>query len=312
MKKFYFSTFMVVALALGACSSDNSEPEPAKYISISTEIGGMSRVATTPEGSQSFENGDVISVYAWTETNADGTISAPAKDSRVVNNSLNTLTAGKWVASPQMLWKNNVDKHYFIGVYPAIEQGKGLDDDLTKYAYSLNSADEKASDLLVAVETTGITATYETVPLAFTHTMAKVAVNLTFRNQWGVDEAGNNVAPTVASVKLANTVNQATVNLFTKQVTAVENSRSDQTLPEVAKNTRYSSIVIPQGGVNQIIIDIDGKNYTYTHSADINFASGKITNITLTVGRDEIKLGGVTVDSWETASEPITGDAEEA
>lgn len=269
----------------------------------------MSRVATDSEGDQSFENGDVISIYAWTQTVSEGNIVAPGKGERVVDNSYNTLIAGKWVASPQMLWKNNIDKHYFIGVYPAIEQGKGLDDDLTQYHYTRNPEDEEASDLLVASELTGITATYNTVPLSFTHTMAKVLVNLTYRSKWGVDDSGNNIAPTVTSVHLANVANQATVNLLTQEVVPTETSRGNQILSTVTKNKQYNSIVIPQDGVNQITIIIDGKEFTYTHSSDIGFESGKVTTITLTIGRDAVTLGGVTVDSWDDTNEPITGDA---
>ena len=73
----------------------------------------MTRVATDAKGGQTFEEGDEISVYAWT---GDATV-APETRERVVNNAINKLTNGSWVSTPQMLWKNNRDKHYFIGVY---------------------------------------------------------------------------------------------------------------------------------------------------------------------------------------------------
>ena len=310
-KKFYSIALFGALMALSSCSSEDAPRMDSKYITVTTEINGMSRVATDSDGNQSFENGDVISVYAWIGTNKEGEIVAPAKDKRVVNNSHNTLTGGSWIAEPQMLWRDMREKHYFIGVYPAIEQGKGLDDDLTKYAYTLNPADEKASDLLVAVQSDGILAGYGSVPLTFTHTMAKINVNLTYRNQWGVDDAGNNIKPTVSSVQLANVANQATVNLVTKEVTPTDGSRVDQTLPAVAENTKYCSLVIPQEQVNKVIVVIDGKNYVYTHSSDIKFKSGKVTTINLTVGRDVIKLSGVTIDPWDEATDPIEGEAEE-
>lgn len=313
MKKIFLTIAIIAAtLTLSSCSNDDApQMESAKYITVTTEISGMSRVATDSDGNQSFEDGDVISVYAWTGTAPDGEIVAPAKDERVVNNSHNTLSGSSWIAEPQMLWRNMQEKHYFIGVYPAIEQGKGIDDDLTKYAYTLNPADEKASDLLVAVQTDGILASYGAVPLAFTHTMAKVNVNLTYRNQWGVDENGQNKVPTVTSVQLANAANKATVNLLTKNVTPDEDSRDVQTLPVVAENTRYSSLVIPQSKVTKITIVIDGKNYVYTHSSDMKFESGKVTTINLIVGRDEIKLSGVTVTPWNEATDSIEGEAKE-
>lgn len=313
MKKNFFTIAIIATtFSMSSCSNDDApQMDSAKYITVTTEISGMSRVATDSDGNQSFENGDVISVYAWTGTNKEGEIVAPAKDERVVNNSHNTLTDNSWEAEPNMLWRNMQEKHYFIGVYPAIEQGKGLDDDLTKYAYTLNPADEEASDLLVAVQTDGILAGYGSVPLAFTHTMTKVNVNLTYRNQWGVDENGQNKVPTVTSVQLPQALNKATVNLLTKEVSPDEDSLIGLTLPVVTENTKYSSLVIPQWGVNQVIVVIDGKNYVYTHSTDIRFESGKVTTINLIVGRDEIKLSGVTVTPWNEATDSIEGEAKE-
>ncbi len=313
MKKKFLTIAMMAATLLlnGSCNDDAVQGNASKYITVTTEISGMSRVATDSVGNQKFENGDVISVYAWTGTAADGEIVAPAKDERVVNNSHNTLSGNSWEAEPQMLWRNMQEKHYFIGVYPAIDQGKGLDDDLTKYAYTFNPADEKASDLLVAVQNDGILAGYGSVPLKFTHTMAKVNVNLTFRNQWGVDENEQNKVPAVTSVQLAQVANKATVNLFTKEVTPDEKSRDNLTLPVVTESAKYSSIVIPQNNVNQITILVEGKKYVYTHSTDIKFASGKVTTMNLAVGRDVVNIDGVTINPWEESQDSIFGEAVE-
>lgn len=297
-------------LTLGACSSNGDEPqiEPSKFITVSTEIGTMSRVTTDADGSQSFADGDEISVYAWTGKKDE----APAADVRVVNNSVNTLTSGAWVATPQMLWKDMVTPHYFIGVYPAIEQEKGLDNDLTKYAYTLNSENQTASDLLVAVNTSGKKASdaEAVVPLQFTHVMAKVIVNLSFRNQWGTDAEGNNVKPEVGSVKICDAVKTAAVDLLTKKVTATENEANDIAVPEVEKNTSYSSIFIPQSNVRKVAIAIDDKTYTFTNAEDIRFESGKITTINLIVGRNKIELDGVTISPWEGGTIIEGGEAQ--
>lgn len=101
-KKFYSIALLGALMALSSCSSEDAPQMDSKYITVTTEINGMSRVATDSDGNQSFENGDVISVYAWTGTNKDGEIVAPAKDSRLVNNSHNTLTGNSWIAEPRM------------------------------------------------------------------------------------------------------------------------------------------------------------------------------------------------------------------
>ena len=74
MKKFFYPiAFAAAVLAFGSCSNEDATPvEPPKYITVTTEISAMTRVATDSDGNQSFENGDVISVYAWTGTNKEG------------------------------------------------------------------------------------------------------------------------------------------------------------------------------------------------------------------------------------------------
>ena len=108
-KKTYLFALMAMALALGSCSDNENGigGEASKYITVSTNIGSMTRVATDADGSQTFEEGDEISVYAWT---GEATV-APETRERVVNNAINKLTNGSWVSTPQMLWKNNRDKN---------------------------------------------------------------------------------------------------------------------------------------------------------------------------------------------------------
>lgn len=288
--KVYYLALAAIAMSVGSCSNDDGPKNP-QYITVSTNIESMTRVTTDVE---SFEEGDCISVYGWTGA-ADV---VPAAGERVVDNSINTLSNGVWVAVPQMLWKDMLSEHYFIGVYPAIEQGNGLDNDLSDYSYKLNVADQTASDLMVAVNTVGYKATSASVPLDFSHVMSKVCINLTFRNQWGEE------GPEVTSVSLKNAVQGAKVNLLTKAVTPDENGHVDIAIPEIKANTSFSSIFIPQEGVREIVVLIDGKEYKYKHtdesgnSADILFEPGKYTTINLIVGQDEIALAGVSITPW--------------
>jgi len=296
-KKFCSIALMSAVLALGSCNSENDGPEatPSKYITVSTEIGALSRVATTDNGSQTFEEGDEISVYAWTGE-ADA---APAAADRVVNNSVNTLTGGTWVANPQMLWKSTTDEHYFIGVYPKTVEPV---DDLTAGAYTFDVADQVASDLLVAVNADGLTSEDNPVKLTFDHVMAKLIVNLSYRNQWGG-------TPTVENVKVCNSASSATVNYLTKAVTASDDGRADVSLPAVKADGQYASVLIPQDGVSKIVITIGGKEYVYQHGSDIKLEGGKYTTVNLIVGRDEITLDGISINGWQTGEEINGGEA---
>ena len=299
-KKTYLFALMAMALTLGSCSDNENGigGETSKYITVSTSIGNMTRVATDAKGGQTFEEGDEISVYAWT---GDATV-APETRERVVNNAINKLTNGSWVSTPQMLWKNNRDKHYFIGVYPTAAIS-----DLTAGEYTFDVNKQTESDLLVAVNKDGLSYNVDeqqTVPLTFTHVMAKLVVNLTYKNQWGTE------GPTVDKVVVGDAVKSATVNYLTKVVTpsAVAEDKANFDMPALTANKQYASIIIPQDGVQKITVVIGGKNFIYDNGTPFKFESGKVTTVNLVVGRDTITLNEVKITDWETST-PITGEA---
>ena len=300
-KKTYLFALMAMALTLGSCSDNENGigGETSKYITVSTSIGNMTRVATDANGGQTFEEGDEISVYAWT---GDATV-APETSERVVNNAINKLTDGSWVSTPQMLWKNNRDKHYFIGVYPVAAIS-----DLTTGEYTFDETKQVESDLLVAVNKDGLSYNVDEqqpVPLTFTHVMAKLVVNLTYKNQWGTE------GPTVDKVAVGNAAKKATVNYLTKVVTpsAVAEDKADFDMPALTANKQYASIIIPQDGVQKITITIGGKDFIYDNGTPFKFESGKITIVNLEVGRDVIKLGDVNISDWGSTGDPIKGEA---
>lgn len=292
--KTYLFALMTMALTLGSCSDNENGigGETSKYITVSTSIGNMTRVATDEKGGQTFEEGDEISVYAWT---GDATV-APETRERVVNNAINKLTNGSWISNPQMLWKNNRDKHYFIGVYPI-----SAISDLSAGEYTFDETKQVESDLLVAVNKDGLSYNVDeqqTVPLTFTHVMAKLVVNLTYKNQWGTE------GPTVDKVVVGDAVKSATVNYLTKVITpsAVAEDKADFDMPALTANKKYASIIIPQDGVQKITITIGDKNFIYDNGTPFKLESGKITTVNLEVGRDEIKLGDVKITDWEDGS----------
>ena len=300
-KKTYLFALMAMVLTLGSCSDNENGigGETSKYITVSTSIGNMTRVATDAKGGQTFEEGDEISVYAWT----GAPTVAPETSERVVNNAINKLTNGTWVSTPQMLWKNNREKHYFIGVYPTAAIS-----DLSAGEYTFDVNKQTESDLLVAVNKDGLSYNVDEqqpVPLTFTHVMAKLVVNLTYKNQWGTE------GPTVDKVAVGNAAKKATVNYLTKVVTpsAVAEDKADFDMPALTANKQYASIIIPQDGVQKITITIGGKDFIYDNGTPFKFESGKITIVNLEVGRDVIKLGDVNISDWGSTGEPIKGEA---
>lgn len=289
--KYYIFALAAMTMTLGSCSdSENTTgTEAPKSITVSTSIGKMTRITTDEKGAQAFSEGDEISVYAWTGS-AD---KVPAAAERVVNNAINKLTDKVWVATPQMLWKNNLDQHYFIGIYPT----KNVDN-LTADTYTFNAENQLASDLLVAVNTKGLSYTKDAkdpVKLDFTHVMAKMVVNLTYKNQWGG-------TPTVKNVVVSDAANEATINYLTKAVTPTATAQADFEVPATVANTQYVSVLIPQNGIQKLAITIGDKTFTYDNGTPFNFESGKITTINLEVGRDQVILDEVKISNWTEGS----------
>lgn len=281
-------------LSLNSCSSDDDAASVSKYISVTTEIN-QTRVVTDENGAQTFAENDKISVYGWT-----GTANAPAKgNDRVVDNAINLRTASAWTCTPEMRWKNTVDTHYFVGVYPANETSVT---DLTAADYALDETNQEKSDLLVATNLTGVKASDNPVVLAFDHMMAKVRVNLSYKNQFGG-------IPTVTSVTFNDVAVEAKVNYVTKTVTA-SSKTGNVVLPAIKANEQYASVIIPQTGAKKITLIVNDKPYEYTHPEDFQLASGKTTVVNLIVGRDELTLSSVTVNDWNKGTEISGGEAE--
>ena len=280
---------------LGSCNNGEKDPvtnDASEYITISTNI--LTRVAVAENGSQEFENGDKMSVYAWTGSKA----SVPDISQRVVDNAINTLAGGTWQAVPQMLWKNMSDEHFFIGVYPSNAQSIA---NLEESDFEVN-ANLEESDLLVATNLNGIKAQANPVSLTFDHLLAKIIVNLEFRNQWGAD------GPEVASVTLDDVATKCKVNYLQKTVVA-GTERGTFALAEVKANQSYASIVVPQSGIKTIKVNINGRDYVYQHDTDIDFEGGKYTIINLTVGRNELSLGSIVINDWLKGDEISGGEA---
>lgn len=284
-------------LVLAACTNDH-EPgyAPAKEIRVDASIGQMTRV-TTDGNESAFEPGDRISVYAWLGADND-------MQRLVVDNSINTLGGdGTWTADPQMLWADNTSDHYFLGIYP--ERNGATDYDADPYTLDFNN--QTASDLLVARTTAKPTGS--AVKLEFEHVMAKLVVNLSFRNEW-------TTAPEVASVT-ATACTEATVNYLENPVEVTPATGQNLVvIPFTGTSASFAGIMIPgQSGFRTINVTLEnGKVYTYTHPSGIDLQPGRYTTVNLVLGRDRIELddAGINVSDWENGTSIDGGEATEA
>ena len=274
------------AILLTACSTDSDvlPPQDLGQIRVTASVGAMTRVAHSGN-STTFETNDRISVYAW--LGADNNMQR-----LVVDNSINTLGGdGTWTAEPQMLWADNTSDHYFLGIYP--ERNGATDYDADPYTLDFNN--QTASDLLVARTTAKPTGS--AVKLEFEHVMAKLVVNLSFRNEW-------TIAPEVVSVT-AVACTEATVNYLENPVEVTPATGQNLVvIPFTGTSASFAGIMIPgQSGFRTINVTLEnGKVYTYTHT------------VNLVLGRDNIKLddAGINVSDWENGTSIDGAEATEA
>lgn len=286
------------AILLAACSTDSDvlPPQDLGQIRVTASVGAMTRVAHSGN-STTFETNDRISVYAW--LGADNNMQR-----LVVDNSINTLGGdGTWTADPQMLWADNTSDHYFLGIYP--ERNGATDYDADPYTLDFNN--QTASDLLVARTTAKPTGS--AVKLEFEHVMAKLVVNLSFRNEW-------TPAPEVASVT-ATACTEAIVNYLENPVEVTPATGQNLVvIPFTGTSASFAGIMIPgQSGFRTINVTLEnGKVYTYTHSADIDLQPGRYTTVNLVLGRDRIELddAGINVSDWENGTSIDGAEANEA
>ena len=308
MKK-YIIIAAAAALCLTACNKEGGIADN-QTITVEASIGAMTK-ATYDGNKSAFAAGDSLSLFAWLGENT----SIPAK--LVVNNVTNKLGEdGKWAPATQMLWDDMTSQHYFMAVSPARTVKS-----FTADAFVLDPAADKyqQSDLLIATNVTGLVATSNPVSLAFDHAMAKLNVNLTFRNQW---TPGNPpVAPnTEAKIKGLEVTakDHATIDYLQKAVTAT--GESTQLAMNKVENAKWTVLMVPQASFRTITIKLEGNDdwlggndtYVFTHTADIPLVSGKYTTVNLIVGRDQITLDkdGIIINDWVAGAVVDNGEAQ--
>lgn len=310
----------VAALAAAACSHDKNLVAPTDHF----PADGVIRVATDvtrPQTRAGMETGNLTTFQLRVKN--------PVSDSYSYN-ALMKKEGSDWVsynndgtAKKVMLWQNktqkvNVAAVYIPGVTLTDENWKTTDvvPVNIKVREDQSNADSlNESDILVMKdhEVDPSSATDLTpqgkMKVELKHRLAKLNLTVNLGTQLNIDGSGTATNP-ITAVSVEGTKTQASWSLITdklegqsevkpiKLFEAAYAAGEGKTKSAVAK---YECILMPQTIASNgfmVKIVIGGKTYTWKSSNEVTLASDTQYNLTLSVGKDVVIVGGFSATPW--------------
>ena len=323
-------TLAMAALAtavFASCSNEDGLPQSNypmdNVVRIMTSVDGMNTRASYGNST------DKLSSFGFCIKNANS-------EKYTYDNVKVTKEGSNWIPATQMLWQNSTTAVDILAYAPYQEttedaSGKVKVFGKTDYAFSVkedqSNAEDYSSDLIVYKQT-GFTPgselnTSKAVDVAFTHLLSQLNLTIELRDQFNQDEKKPVTSATVTDVKVDGTFIRSKVNFAADPISVLRDGLASAAItPETVafkkadKTTdhatfKYSAIVIPQmimAGTFCISFKVNGNDYIWTSTSDVNFVSGKKHDLLLLVGKDVVQGGAITAKPWgeETITEKET------
>ena len=313
-------TLAMAALATAVFASCSSENELAQnnypmdnVVRIMTSVDGMNTRASYGNST------DKLSSFGFCINNAGNT-------KYTYDNIKVTKEGRNWIPATQMLWQNSTTAVDILAYAPYQEttedaSGKVKVFGKTDYAFSVkedqSNAEDYSSDLIVYKQTgfkpgTELN-TSKAVDVTFTHLLSQLNLTIELRDQFNQDEEKPVTSATVTDVKVDGTLIRSKVNFAADPISVQFDGRASKAItPETVAFTKadkttdhatfkYSAIVIPQwimAGSFCISFKVDGTDYIWTSTSDVEFVSGKKYDLLLLVGKDVVQGGVITARPW--------------
>ena len=318
MKAIKILTMAALATAVFASCSNDEDLAQSNYpmdnvVRIMTSVDGMNTRASYGNST------DKLNSFGFCINNA-------GSDKYTYDNIKVTKEGNNWNPATQMLWQNSTTAVDILAYAPYQETtedatGKVKVFGKTDYAFSVkedqSNAEDYSSDLIVYKQT-GFTPgselnTSKAVDVAFTHLLSQLNLTIELRDQFNQDEEKPVTSATVTDVKVDGTFIRSKVNFAADPISVQFDGMASKAItPETVafkkadKTTdhatfKYSAIVIPQwimAGVFCISFKVNGNDYIWTSTSDVNFVSGKKHELCLLVGKDVVQVKGITATPW--------------
>ena len=323
-------TLAMAALAtavFASCSNEDGLPQSNypmdNVVRIMTSVDGMNTRASYGNST------DKLNSFGFCINNANST-------TYTYDNVKVTKEGSNWIPATQMLWQNSTTAVDILAYAPYQETtedatGKVKVFGKTDYAFSVkedqSNAEDYSSDLIVYKKTgfkpgTELN-TSKAVDVTFTHLLSQLNLTIELRDQFNQDEEKPVTSATVTDVKVDGTLIRSKVNFAADPISVQFDGMASKAItPETVAFTKadkttdhatfkYSAIVIPQrvyAGSFCISFKVDGTDYIWTSTSDVNFVSGKKHDLLLLVGKDVVQGGTITAKPWgeETITEKET------
>lgn len=330
MKAIKILTMAALATAVFASCSSEDELAQSNYpmdnvVRIMTSVDGMNTRASYGNST------DKLSSFGFCINNA-------GSDKYTYDNIKVTKEGSNWIPATQMLWQNSTTAVDILAYAPYQEttedaNGKVKVFGKTDYAFSVkedqSNAEDYSSDLIVYKQT-GFTPglelnTSKAVDVTFTHLLSQLNLTIELRDQFNQDEEKPVTLATVTDVKVDGTFIRSKVNFAADPISVQFDGMASKAItPETVAFTKadkttdhatfkYSAIVIPQwirAGVFCISFKVNGNDYIWTSTSDVNFVSGKKHDLLLLVGKDVVQGGAISAKPWEEGTTGTTGSLE--
>lgn len=325
-------TLAMAALAtavFASCSNEDGLPQSNypmdNVVRIMTSVDGMNTRASYGNST------DNLNSFGFCIKNANS-------EKYTYDNIKVTKEGSNWIPATQMLWQNSTTAVDILAYAPYQEttedaSGKVKVFGKTDYAFSVKEDQSKAEDYssdLIVYRQTGFTPgtnlnTNQAVNVAFTHLLSQLNLTIELRDQFNQDEEKPVTSATVTDVKVDGTFIRSKVNFAADPISVQFDGMASKAItPETVAFTKadkttdhatfkYSAIVIPQmimAGTFCISFKVNGNDYIWTSTSDVNFVSGKKHDLLLLVGKDVVQGGAISAKPWGEGTTGTTGSLE--
>ena len=330
MKAIKILTMAALATAVFASCSNDEDLAQSNYpmdnvVRIMTSVDGMNTRASYGNST------DKLNSFGFCINNANS-------EKYTYDNIKVSQKGYNWIPATQMLWQNSTTAVDILAYAPYQEttedaNGKVKVYGKTDYAFSVkedqSNAEDYSSDLIVYKQTgfkpESDLNTSKAVDVAFTHLLSQLNLTIELRDQFNQDEKKPVTSATVTDVKVDGTFIRSKVNFAADPISVQFDGMASKAItPETVAFTKadkttdhatfkYSAIVIPQwirAGVFCISFKVNGNDYIWTSTSDVNFVSGKKHDLLLLVGKDVVQGGAISAKPWEEGTTGTTGSLE--